>query len=97
MPVRSFDTGASPFHVLQMVGNVWEYVDEPVKPSASVVAGFADLLKPPPTANEPWYRARGESYAEPLAPEVMYDASTIPARWKDRTIGFRCVMDPPSQ
>jgi formylglycine-generating enzyme required for sulfatase activity len=97
MPVRSFDTGASPFHVLQMVGNVWEYVDEPVKPGASVVAGFADLLKPPPTANEPWYRARGESYAEPLAPEVMYDASTIPARWKDRTIGFRCVMDPPAQ
>ena len=97
MPVRSFDTGASPFHALQMVGNAWEYVEEPVKPSAAVVASFAELLKPPPTADEPWCRARGESYDEPLAPEVMYDASTIPARWKHRTIGFRCVKDAPGR
>lgn len=94
MPVRMFDTGASPFHVLQMVGNVWEYVNDRVQPSPEVVKSFADLLKPPPTADEEWDRARGESYAEPLSPDVMWDASTVPARWKDRTIGFRCVKDP---
>jgi len=97
MPVRSFDTGASPFHALQMVGNVWEYVEEPVKPSAAAVAYFTDKLTPPPTADEPWYQARGESYAEPLSPEVMYDGSSVPARWKDRIIGFRCVKDVPGR
>jgi hypothetical protein len=57
------------------------------------VASFAKALNPPPGAQEPWYRIRGESFQEPLADEVMYDASTIPARWKHRTVGFRCVKD----
>jgi hypothetical protein len=78
-----------------MVGNAWEFVDEPVQPSAQVVAAFARTLTPPPGPQEPWYRIRGESYQEPLAAEVMYDASTIPARWKNRTVGFRCVKNPP--
>jgi serine/threonine protein kinase len=92
----SFENGASPYGVLQMVGNAWEFVDEPVQPSPQVVASFARTLQPPAGAQEPWYRIRGESFQEPLADEVMYDASTIPARWKNRTVGFRCVKNPPA-
>jgi hypothetical protein len=53
------------------------------------------LLTPPPQPQELWYLIRGESYREELADVVMYDASTIPARWKAQNVGFRCVKDPP--
>jgi eukaryotic-like serine/threonine-protein kinase len=94
MPVRSFASFGSPFQALQMVGNVWEFIDEAVVPSPGVVERFAVTLKPPPAQNEKWFMIRGESYSEPLAKEVLYDSSTIPERWKDPTAGFRCVKDP---
>jgi formylglycine-generating enzyme required for sulfatase activity len=95
MPVTAFDNGASAFSARQMVGNVWEFIDEVGHPNQDTAAFYAKALKPPPQPQEPWYLMRGESYDEPLADEVMYDASTIPARWKDRRVGFRCVKDPP--
>jgi formylglycine-generating enzyme required for sulfatase activity len=93
MPVQSFDNGASPFHALQMVGNVWEFIDEAVEASRESVDAFTKTLKPPPRPGELWYQIRGESYKEPLVDEVMWDSSTVPARWKDPSAGFRCVRD----
>ncbi len=94
MPVHSFTNGESPFKVLQMVGNVWEFVDGGVTPSASVIASFAKTLKPPPGPEEKWFQIRGESYQEPLASEVMFDGSSVPERWKHPTAGFRCIKLP---
>ena len=94
MPVHSFDSDASPFGALQMVGNVWEFVEEPVEASRESVEAFKTTLNPPPRPGELWYRIRGGSYDESLDDKVMWDVSTVPARWKDPSAGFRCVKDP---
>jgi serine/threonine-protein kinase len=93
--VSSRPAAASPFGALNMVGNVWEFVDQEGTPLASTRARFAKDLKPPPEPNESWYTLRGESYAEPLQAAVLWDVSTVPQRWKADNIGFRCVKDKP--
>ncbi len=95
MPVTAFANGDSEFGARQMVGNVWEFVDEVVHPDQKIAQIYSKLLKPPPQPQEPWHLIRGESYAEPLADEVMYDGSSIPERWKAPNVGFRCVKDAP--
>ena len=76
-----------------MVGNVWEYVDQLRTPSPQALKGFPKL-KPPPRADEPWYMIRGQSCGEQLDDSVIYEAASVPARWKDIYIGFRCVKNP---
>ena len=92
-PVESFPLGASPYNVLQMVGNVWEFTDQEVTPSPDATRRFKKLLTPPPRPDEKWYATRGESFREPLAAEVIWDYSPVPERWKDLNLGFRCVRD----
>jgi eukaryotic-like serine/threonine-protein kinase len=92
-PVDSHADGASPFGALNMIGNVWEYVEQLSVPSAQAMENMRIQLTPPPQADEPWYQIRGESFAEPLAQSVIWDSTTVPARWKAPTIGFRCVKD----
>jgi serine/threonine-protein kinase len=103
MPAGSFQQGASPCGALNMVGNVWEFVDETVVPIADTVKYFATRLDPPPGPQESWYEIRGESFYEPLAGKTksgdflyggIWEDSAVPARWKDSKIGFRCVKDP---
>ncbi len=89
-----FPASASPYGVLQMVGNVWEFVNTAGKPTPEIVARWSKVLQPPPAADEAWYTIRGESYDEPLDPTVLFDSSTVPARWASETIGFRCVKAP---
>jgi serine/threonine-protein kinase len=93
-PVSDFPSGASPFGALQMVGNAWEFVDQQRPPSPQALKGFP-TLKPPPSAEEPWYMIRGQSYGEPLLDAVMWDSAPVPARWKNIYIGFRCVKNAP--
>jgi len=95
LPVNSLAEGASPFGALQMVGNVWEFVDVSVKPSANAVAYFTTRVNPPLQPNEFWYQIRGGSYREQLQPGLTWDATTVPARWMDENIGFRCAKDVP--
>lgn len=90
-PVESYAKGASPFDVLQAVGNAWELVDEATTPSPAVAARFAQALNPPPAASERWVMMRGGSYAEPLSPDVLWDVAAVPARYSSELIGFRCV------
>jgi formylglycine-generating enzyme required for sulfatase activity len=92
--VSDFPSGASPFGALQMVGNAWEFVDQQRPPSPQALKGFP-TLKPPPSAEEPWYMIRGQSYGEPLLDAVMWDSAPVPARWKNIYIGFRCVKNAP--
>lgn len=90
MPARSF----SPYHGLyQMVGNAWEMVDGEITPSPEAVAHFA-FLNPPATPNEPWISMRGGGFNFSLTNRILWDSSSIPARYAFGDIGFRCVKDP---
>jgi serine/threonine-protein kinase len=93
-PVTEFSNGASPLGALNMSGNVWEFVDELRTPSPGALARFAEALDPPPTAQEPWYVAKGGAYNWPLAAAAVYEWVSIPARLASPDIGFRCAKDP---
>ncbi len=86
---------ASPFKTLNMIGNVWELVDELATPSDRSIKDFATKLVPAPTLNDPWHQARGGSYRYPpsVAPDLTWDYTSIPEKWKALDIGFRCVKD----
>ena len=64
-------------------------------PTPDSVNYFQNRLDPPPTASESWFQIRGLSFKEPLVDGAAWDKSTVPGRWKDSNIGFRCVQDPP--
>jgi serine/threonine protein kinase len=93
MAVASFSEAASPSGALNMLGNVWEWVDELKTPSAQALQHFS-TLKPPPTAAEPWYVIRGGSYNERLSDAYLWDFATVPARFHRKDIGFRCAKTP---
>ncbi len=89
MPVRSF---AGP--IFNMIGNAWEMVDGSVTPSPTALAMFANVMTPPPTAQEPWIAMRGGAFNRALDPGFSYDAVSIPERFSGPDVGFRCVKDP---
>jgi formylglycine-generating enzyme required for sulfatase activity/tRNA A-37 threonylcarbamoyl transferase component Bud32 len=93
MAIASFSDGASPSGALNMLGNVWEWVDELKTPSPQALQHFS-TLKPPPTAAEPWYVIRGGSYNERLSDAYLWDFATVPARFHRKDIGFRCAKTP---
>jgi len=93
MPVNSFPQGASPYGVLQMAGNAWEFVDERVAPSPGALRAYAKLLTPPPTADEPWYTIHGGAFDIPLIKDAAFEWGAVPARFRARDIGFRCAKD----
>jgi formylglycine-generating enzyme required for sulfatase activity/tRNA A-37 threonylcarbamoyl transferase component Bud32 len=45
--VRSFEAGASPYKLLHMTGNVWEWVSHPHIPSDEAIQSFSRILTPP--------------------------------------------------
>lgn len=95
-PVESFDAGASPYKMLHMTGNVWEWIDHPHTPSAQAIASFGKLLTPPPTASEPWHYIKGGAFDRALAEGITYEWSSVPGRFASPTIGFRCAQDLPA-
>ncbi len=89
----SIPAGASPYGALDMIGNAWEFVDDPRTPTPGAIAAFKSLLTPPPTADEPWYAMRGGSYLTPLTDSLTWDSASVPARFRGPDIGFRCARD----
>jgi eukaryotic-like serine/threonine-protein kinase len=93
-PVDSFADGVSPSGALNMAGNAWEIVDEVKAPSAAALQHFSSLLNPPPAATDPWCAIRGLAYDAPLSDHALWDSASIPARYHNLNIGFRCAKDP---
>jgi serine/threonine-protein kinase len=89
-PVSDFGAGKSPSGVVQMVGNVWELVDETGSPTPAQVEKFKPLAAQLDLKGR-WVKIRGGSYAEPLDPNVLWDAVLVPAGFRNHLIGFRCV------
>jgi formylglycine-generating enzyme required for sulfatase activity len=99
LPVSDLPNGASPYGALNMLGNVWELVDQVSPPGEGAFAKFTEIFKElnlaPPTRAEPWYVIRGNSFvaAEKLDPAGLWDIFTVPERGSAFNIGFRCVKD----
>jgi formylglycine-generating enzyme required for sulfatase activity len=90
-PAEDFANGKSPYGALQMVGNVWELVDQVTTPSAQTLKIWESLN---PKPDEPWYEMRGESFLyKQLEDGALWDPAKVPVRGKGPSIGFRCVRD----
>jgi formylglycine-generating enzyme required for sulfatase activity len=84
--VKAHPAGASPFGVMDMVGNVWQWTDEFVDEHtrAAILRGGS------------YYRPQGSMWYFPQAYRLTeHGKYLLMAPSKDRagTLGFRCVMD----
>ena len=89
MPVRSFQAGASPFGVLNMCGNVWEWVSTSHQPKADYLKAMQENHLPV-RAEDVFYSIRGGYYENDLSPDLIRDFSSFPAKLGASNIGFRC-------
>lgn len=96
MPVTSFPAGVSPFGALNMVGNVWEWVDAYQTPEPEQVKFIQKTLKPVPpvSEDETYFAIRGGYYDHPLSPDLVWDFAPFPTRLGSPNIGFRCAKTP---
>jgi serine/threonine-protein kinase len=93
--VTDFPSADSPFGVRQMIGNVWEFIDEMRQPAADTVDSFRanSRLVPAATSTEGWFLIVGGSYRDVAHP--LYEFGNVPARFRSERIGFRLVKDAP--
>lgn len=91
--VGSWRESTSMYGAMDLAGNVFEWVDERVEPSAGAVKQLANLLKPPPTAEELWMQIRGGSFFRDLLPNASTQFAGVPVRFRNSDIGFRCAVD----
>jgi len=97
-PVISFRAGASPYGVLNLCGNVWEWVNTPEQPRAENLNALQQLLalSPPLSTSDIYYQIRGGSFEYASytdLSELIADAAVFPARARARDVGFRCAKD----
>lgn len=84
--VDAYPTGVSPFGVMDLVGNVWQWTDEyrDAHTRAAVLKGSG------------YYRSAGSKWYFPRALEVEMNGKYLlmaPSLDRSGTIGFRCVRD----
>ncbi len=85
-PVDSHPSGASPFGVMDLVGNVWQMTDEFVDEHTR-----AGILK-----GGSYYRPRGSMWYFPQAHRLEEHGKLLlmaPSYDRSGTLGFRCVQD----
>jgi formylglycine-generating enzyme required for sulfatase activity len=95
LAVGSIKGNASPYGMLDMSGNVFEWVDAPTRPNADKIAAFKDLMTPPPTLKDAWFSMRGGSYRVSIKDAVADDFVGVPANYRALDLGFRCVRSVP--
>ena len=102
MPVDSFPQGKSPYGVLNLYGNAWEWTSTLVQPSAETLASAEQdkSLNPPLRDTEPWYAVKGSSFDRRMVggvkdddPVPIWEVAATPGRVKSPDIGFRCAKD----
>lgn len=84
-PVASCPQGASPFGVLDMAGNVWEW-------TGSAYAPYSGSRAREHLFNEGMRVVRGGSWNTPLSLAVVTTRMPMPPRLWAPDVGFRCVL-----
>ena len=87
----SLSDGASAEGVLNLIGNAAEWVDQQRSPSLLAMEKFTELLKPPATAEEPWYIIKGGSFRRSIAESAADLWLPAPGRYAADDLGFRCA------
>jgi serine/threonine-protein kinase len=99
-PVNAYPSGRSPYGALNLLGNVWEWVNMRAEaPEGQEFEIYQQKefphLIPPLSRTEPYYQIRGGSFAfvpaDPAA--LIWDWSPVPERAATPQIGFRCAKD----
>jgi len=98
VPVRvgTYPAGASPFGVLDMTGNVWEW-------TASEARLYPGSNEKPPSWDKPLNPGtrlqiiRGGAFTEDTKRCTVTYRNWVPSDFKSRELGFRCAQDQPPQ
>jgi len=81
-PVGSFPSGAGPYGTLDMIGNVWEWVDTPIAPTSA----NSKLKK-----NKALRVIKGGGWSSPAVFSTEGYRNVVDGDIKNPTFGFRCV------
>jgi formylglycine-generating enzyme required for sulfatase activity len=99
-PVNSLPAGSSPYGILNMSGNVWEWTASVYEPSPQETADQARAWKEVGVIwkpGAPWFVIKGGSYITP--PDdldlLAFFRAAMPSDIKTAYQGFRCAMDAP--
>lgn len=94
--VGAYPLGASPFGVLDMTGNVWEW-------TASEARLYPGSTEKPPSWDKPLAPGvklqiiRGGAFTEETRRCTVTYRNWVPSDFRARELGFRCAMDQPPQ
>ena len=98
-PVNAWRENASPYGLVNMSGNVWEWTASPYQPSHEEIESLAAWS---PVANQPgvaWFVVKGGSFVTPAddLDLTAFFRAGIAHLVKSPYQGFRCAMDPPGK
>ncbi len=86
--VGSYPLGASPYGVMDMAGNVWEYVDDWYQYDYYVESPFYDPLGPPEATEKVW---RGGGFNAGWEDARVSRRAGISPNFRGNYLGFRCA------
>lgn len=96
-PVDSFPDRKSPYGVLNMAGNAWEWTTTPYTPDERELADMRNVLKTD-SFSRTWYNIKGGSFsAKGNFFFRLYLARGFPEDQASRLVGFRCTKNASSR